>query len=165
MLGFGVDISEQVRAEGRLRTLTRQSDSILASVGDGIYGIDLEGQVTFVNAAAMQMLGYKQDEMLGRVMHELIHHTRADGTPYDSIDSPIRKSLTNLATVRVSNEIFWRKDGTCFPVEYVARPQIDSQSSESDVLQAAWCCRCLYRHDGTPRARPHEGRVYFDRVA
>src|SRR5207237_4680522 len=66
VLGFGVDISEQVRAEGRLRTLTRQSDSILASVGDGIYGIDLEGKVTFVIAAAMQMLGYKQDEMLGR---------------------------------------------------------------------------------------------------
>jgi PAS domain S-box-containing protein len=132
VLGFGVDISEQVRAEGRLRTLTRQSDSILASVGDGIYGIDLEGQVTFVNAAALQMLGYKQDEMLGRVMHELIHHTRADGSRYDSIDSPIRKSLNNLATVRVSNEIFWRKDGTSFPVEYVARPQIDSQSPESD---------------------------------
>jgi PAS domain S-box-containing protein len=135
VLGFGVDISEQVRAEGRLRTLTRQSDSILASVGDGIYGIDLEGQVTFVNAAAMQMLGYKQEEMLGRVMHELIHHTRADGTPYDSADSPIRKSLNNLATVRVSNEIFWRKDGTSFPVEYVARPQIDSQSSDSDGLK------------------------------
>jgi two-component system, OmpR family, sensor histidine kinase VicK len=132
VLGFGVDISEQIRAEGRLRTLTRQSDSILASVGDGIYGIDLEGKVTFVNAAAMQMLGYKQDEMLGRVMHELIHHTRADGTPYDSADSPIRKSLNNLATVRVSNEIFWRKDGTSFPVEYVARPQIDSQSPGSD---------------------------------
>jgi two-component system, OmpR family, sensor histidine kinase VicK len=135
VLGFGVDISEQVRAEGRLRTLTRQSDSILASVGDGIYGIDLEGKVTFVNAAAMQMLGYKQDEMLGCVMHELIHHTRADGTPYDSIDSPIRKSLANLATVRVSNEIFWRKDGTSFPVEYVARPQIDSQSPDSDGLK------------------------------
>ncbi len=135
VLGFGVDISEQVRAEGRLRTLTRQSDSILASVGDGIYGIDLEGKVTFVNAAATQMLGYKQDEILGHVMHQLIHHTRADGTPYDSADSPIRKSLTNFDTVRVSNEIFWRKDGTSFPVEYVARPQIDSQSSDSQGLK------------------------------
>src|SRR5580692_3732962 len=135
VLGFGVDITEQVRAEGRLRTLTRQSDSILASVGDGIYGIDLEGQVTFVNAAATQMLGYKQEEMLGHVMHNLIHHTRADGTPYDSADSPIRKSLTNFDTVRVSNEIFWRKDGTSFPVEYVARPQIDSQSSDSEGMK------------------------------
>jgi two-component system sensor histidine kinase VicK len=135
VLGFGVDISEQVRAEGRLRTLTRQSDSILASVGDGIYGVDLDGRVTFVNAAATQMLGYKQDEMLGEVMHNLIHHTRADGTPYDSADSPIRKSLTNFDTVRVSNEVFWRKDGTSFPVEYVARPQIDSQSSDSEGLK------------------------------
>jgi PAS domain S-box-containing protein len=135
VLGFGVDISEQVRAEGRLRTLTRQSDSILASVGDGIYGIDLEGRVTFVNAAATQMLGYKQEEMLGHVMHNLIHHTRADGAPYDSVDSPIRKSLTNFDTVRVSNEVFWRKDGTSFPVEYVARPQIDSQSSDSQGLK------------------------------
>ncbi len=115
--------------------MTRQSDSILASVGDGIYGVDLEGRVTFVNAAATQMLGYKQEEMLGRVMHSLIHHTRADGTPYESIESPIRKSLTNFDTVRVSNEIFWRKDGTSFPVEYVARPQIDSQSSDSDGLK------------------------------
>jgi two-component system sensor histidine kinase VicK len=130
VLGFGVDISEQVRAEGR------QSDSILESVGDGIYGIDLDGKVTVVNSAAAQMLGYKQEEMLGRNMHELIHHTRADGTPYASADSPIRKSLTNFATVRISNEIFWRKDGTCFPVEYVARPQIDSQSADSDGLKA-----------------------------
>jgi two-component system sensor histidine kinase VicK len=136
VLGFGVDISEQVRAEGRLRTLTRQSDSILESVGDGIYGIDLDGKVTVVNSAAAQMLGYKQEEMLGRNMHELIHHTRADGSPYASADSPIRKSLTNFATVRISNEIFWRKDGSCFPVEYVARPQIDSQSPDSDGLKA-----------------------------
>jgi len=135
VLGFGVDISEQVRAEGRLRTLTRQSDSILESVGDGIYGIDLEGKVTVVNSAAAQMLGYKQEEMLGRNMHQLIHHTRADGTPYAAADSPIRKSLTNFATVRISNEIFWRKDGTCFPVEYVARPQIDSQSADSNGLK------------------------------
>jgi two-component system, OmpR family, sensor histidine kinase VicK len=136
VLGFGVDISEQVRAEGRLRTLTRQSDSILESVGDGIYGIDLDGKVTVVNSAAAQMLGYKQDEMLGRNMHQLIHHTRGDGTPYDSADSPIRKTLTNFATVRISNEIFWRKDGTSFPVEYVARPQIDSQSPETGGSRA-----------------------------
>src|SRR5437879_1930794 len=58
--------------------------------------------------------------------------TRAGLTPYDWIDSPIRKSPNSLATVRVSDEIVWRKDGTSFPVEHVARPQIDSQSPESD---------------------------------
>jgi two-component system, OmpR family, sensor histidine kinase VicK len=135
VLGFGVDISEQVRAEGRLRTLRRQSDSILESVGDGIYGIDLEGKVTFINAAAAQMLGYKQEEMLGRDMHQLIHHTRADGTPYNDSDSPIRKSLNNFDTVRISNEVFWRMDGSSFPVEYVARPQIETHSIESGGLK------------------------------
>jgi two-component system sensor histidine kinase VicK len=135
VLGFGVDISEQIRAEGRLRTLRRQSDSILESVGDGIYGIDLEGKVTFINSAAAQMLGYKQDEILSHNMHQLIHHTHANGTPYDAADSPIRKSLTNFDTVRIANEVFWRKDGTSFPVEYVARPQIEAHTVESGGLK------------------------------
>ncbi len=135
VLGFGVDISEQVRAEGRLRTLTRQSDSILESVGDGIYGIDLEGKITVVNSAAAQMLGYKHEEMLGRNMHQLTHHAKVDGTPYAMADCPILKTLTNFATVRVSNEVFWRKDGTSFPVEYVARPQIDSHSADAADLK------------------------------
>lgn len=136
VLGFGVDITEQVRVEGRLRTLTNQSDSILESVGDGIYGLDPEGKVTIVNSAAAQMLGYRQSELLGRKMHELIHHTHADGTPYPSEDSPIRKSLTHLDTVRVSNEVFWRKDGTSFPVDYVARPQIDSHTLDHGEIKA-----------------------------
>ena len=136
VLGFGVDITEQTRVEGRLRTLRNQSDSILESVGDGIYGLDLEGRVTIVNPAAAQMLGYRQSELLGRRMHELIHHTRADGTPYPSEESPIRKSLSLFDTVRVSDEIFWRKDGTSFPVDYVARPQLDSQMLDRGKVKA-----------------------------
>jgi two-component system, OmpR family, sensor histidine kinase VicK len=125
VLGFGVDISEQVRAEDQLRSLSRQSESILESVGDGIYGIDLDGNVTVVNPAASQMLGFKPGEMLGKYMHGLIHHSRADGTAYPPEECPIQNSVRDLATVRVSNEVFWRKDGTSFPVEYVARPQIE----------------------------------------
>ncbi len=126
VLGFGVDISEQVRAEEKLRALIHQSNSILESVGDGIYGIDLEGRVTVVNPAALQMLGYKAHELLGKNMHTLIHHTRADGSPYPAEQCPITASIADLGTVRISNELFWRKDGTSFPVEYVARPQLDS---------------------------------------
>ncbi len=130
VLGIGVDISEQVRVEGRLRTLTRQSDSILESVGDGIFGIDLDGKITVVNPAAAQMLGYKPAEMLGRNAHELLHHTRVDGSAYPAEDSPIRNSLAHRDTVRVGNEVFWRKDGSSFPVEYVARPQVESSSND-----------------------------------
>lgn len=128
VLGFGVDITDQTRMEGRIRTLTRQSDSILESVGDGIYGLDLEGRVTVINSAAAQMLGYKADELLGREMHATIHHSRPDGTDYPANECPVLRSLKNLETMRVSNDVFWRKDGTSFPVEFVARPQIESQT-------------------------------------
>ncbi|MEG9435803.1 PAS domain S-box protein [Edaphobacter sp. HDX4] len=136
VLGFGVDITEQVKAERKLRTLTRQSNSILESVGDGIFCIDREGRATVVNAAAAQMLGYKQEEMLGRVMHSLIQHTRGDSSPYPMSESPICKSLTSFGTTRVRDELFWRKDGTSFPVEYVARPLIDANASDSGSLRA-----------------------------
>ncbi|HEY5328604.1 MAG TPA: PAS domain S-box protein [Acidobacteriaceae bacterium] len=127
ILAFSVDITEQVRAEDQLRKLIRESNSVLESVGDGIYGIDLEGIVTIVNPAAAQMLGYKPEEILGKNMHDLTHHTYPDGTPYPQADCPIQRSITNRETIRISNEVFWRKDGTSFPVEYVARPQVESQ--------------------------------------
>ena len=130
VLGFAVDISEQVRAEEKLRALIHQSNSILESVGDGIYGVDLQGRVTVINPAAAQMLGYRPNELLGRNMHELILHTRADGTAYPEADSAIMACTHEPGgvqdTPRVSSEVFWRKDGTSFPVEYVARPQMDA---------------------------------------
>ena len=67
--------------------------------------------MTVVNPAAAQMLGYKPEEILGKNMHELIHHSFADGTPYPKSESPIQASLENRTTIRVSNEVFWRKDG------------------------------------------------------
>ncbi len=137
VLGFGVDITEQIRAEDRLRSLSRQSDSILESVGDGIFGLDLQGNITVINPAALQMLGFKSEEALGRNMHALIHHTRPDGSPYPVTDSPINKTLLNLDTVRISNEVFWRKDGTSFPVEYVARPQIETHHETNHEAQAS----------------------------
>jgi PAS domain S-box-containing protein len=137
VLGFGVDITDQIRAEEQLHSLMRQSNSVLESVGDGIYGIDLEGRITIVNPAAAQMLGYRPEELLGRNMHELVHHTRPDGTPYPQDECPIQASLTHLSTVRVANELFWRKDGTSFPVEYVARPQIEA-TTDTPSRQLVW---------------------------
>ena len=129
VLGFAVDITEQVRAEDQLRALSRQSNSVLETVGDGIYGIDLNGLVTVVNPAAAQMLGFSPEELLGRNMHQLVHHSHPDGTPYPESECPIQGSLRDLATVRVTNEVFWRKDGRPVPVEYVARPQIEMPQS------------------------------------
>ncbi len=131
VLAFGLDVTEKIKAEAELRALVRQSNSILESVGDGIYGLDLTGNVTVVNAAAAEMLGYTPEEMLGRNMHELIHHSHADGNPYAWSDCPVNHTLHNHETVRMSSEVFWRKDGTKFPVDYVARPQIEMDSRTS----------------------------------
>ena len=132
VLGFGVDVSDKIRAEGELRSLVRQSNSILESIGDGIFGVDLEGRVTVLNPAASQMLGYEAAEILGRSMHELIHHSHPDGRPYPWESCPINMSLQKRETIRVSTEVFWCKDGTSFPVDYVARPQIDTEARTAD---------------------------------
>jgi PAS domain S-box-containing protein len=125
IIATGIDVTEQRVAEETLRSLVRQSNSILESVGDGIYGIDLDGKCTVINPAALQMLGYKQEEILGHDVHSLFHHTHSDGTAYPNDDCPIDKSIRDMTTVRVNNELFWRKDGSSFPVEYVACPQIE----------------------------------------
>ncbi len=126
VLGHGIDVTEKTQAEEKLRSLIRQSNSILESVGEGIYGIDLQGNVTVVNPAAAAMLGYQQQELLGKPMHALIHHTRTDGKPFPTEACPILGTVKNLEPVRVPDGTFWRKDGTGFQVEYVACPQIDT---------------------------------------
>ena len=125
-LCFGVDITEKKRAEERLLRLTQQSNSILDSVGDGILGMDLDGACTVCNPAAAHMLGYSDEQIhttiLGNNLHELVHHHRADGRPYPQRESPILKAAHERKTVRISSDVFWRADGTSFPVEYVACP-------------------------------------------
>jgi PAS domain S-box-containing protein len=124
VLSHGIDITEQTDAEEKLHALTRQRESILESVGDGIWGLDMEGRLIFCNHIGASLFGYEIDEMLGRDMHELVHHTRIDGTPYPASECPIYNSLRSDEAVRVSDEVFWRKDGTSFPVEYVSRPLV-----------------------------------------
>ena len=125
ILNHGMDVTEQHEAEEALHLLTRQRELILESVGDGIYGIDLDGRVTFINQAAARALGYIPEELTGRDMHEIIHHTHIDGTPYSKSNSPILQGMRRCETVRMRDEFFWRHDGTSIPVEYTATPLIE----------------------------------------
>jgi two-component system sensor histidine kinase VicK len=125
VLSHGIDITEQTDAEEKLHTLTRQRESILESVGDGIWGLDMDGRLIFCNNIGASMFGYEIDEMQGKDMHALVHHTKADGTPYPASECPIYNCLRSDEAVRVSDEVFWRKDGTSFPVEYVSRPLVN----------------------------------------
>ncbi|HKY72197.1 MAG TPA: PAS domain S-box protein [Nitrospira sp.] len=116
------DISERKKAADTLEKLQHQHTLILTQAGEGIYGVDEQGNTTFVNASAAAMLGYQVEELLGRHAHDLLHHTRPDGTPYPSNVCPIYAAVTDGLVHRVVDEVFWRKDGTAFPVEYVSTP-------------------------------------------
>ena len=114
---------------------------ILESTGEGIYGIDMAGGCTFINFAAEEMIGYRSEEVVGRNMHDLIHHSRPDGSPYPVGECPIFRSFRVGRGCRVDDEVMWRKDGTPIPVRYSAFPIIDEGSvvgavvSMSDVTQ------------------------------
>jgi PAS domain S-box-containing protein len=125
VLNHGVDVTEQHEAEEALHMAMRQRELILESVGDGIYGIDLEGRLTFINEAGARALGYSTEQLTTRDVHEIIHHSHADGTPYSRITSPILQGMRRQETVRMRDEVFWRADGSSIPVEYTASPLIE----------------------------------------
>jgi PAS domain S-box-containing protein len=125
ILNHGMDVTEQHEAEEALHRATRQRELILESVGDGIYGIDLDGRLTFINEAGARTLGYTPGELTGRDVHEIIHHSHADGTPYSKTNSPILQGMRRCETVRMRDEVFWRHDGAAIPVEYSASPLIE----------------------------------------
>jgi PAS domain S-box-containing protein len=98
---------------------------LLESTGEGVFGIDLEGQCTFVNRAAGAALGWRTDQVLGRNMHELIHHSHADGRHYPACDCPIFNAFRRGLPCRVDDEVLWRADGSSFPAEYSSHPVIE----------------------------------------
>ncbi len=124
-IGILRDITERKQAEEALSKLRRQHDLILNSTVDGIHGIDLDGNITFENSAAARMFGWEAGEMFGKSLHALMHHSRADGSEYPKAQCRIYATLHDGVARRVSDEVFWRKDGTSFPVEYITAPMRD----------------------------------------
>jgi PAS domain S-box-containing protein len=117
-----VDITARKQAQADLAQLQKQNELILGSVAEGILGLDLQGNHLFVNPAAARMLGYETEELLGRHSHSTWHHTRPDGSPYPEEECNIYAAYVDGKVHRESTEVFWRKDGTSFPVEYASTP-------------------------------------------
>lgn len=128
------DISERKKAAQELEQLQRRYSLILNQAGEGIYGIDLHGNTTFVNPSAACLLGYRVEELVGRHMHELLHHSRPDGTPYPAESCPIYAATRDGVVHRVLDDVFWRKDGTSFPVEYVSTPIVEAGKVTGAVI-------------------------------
>ena len=114
---------ERKRAEEALRDSRESLHRLLNSMAEGAYGVDTNGNCTFVNRAFLQILGYRNEhEFLGRDMHELIHHSHCDGSPYPSSECRMYRAHEADHIVNISNEVFWRKDGVAIPVEYWSQP-------------------------------------------
>ncbi|TSE35067.1 PAS domain S-box protein [Tepidimonas charontis] len=128
-VGIFQDIGEQKEREAELErlrdSLQRSNDylqSIVDHLGEGIYTLDGEGRCTFFNAAAERLLGWRAEEVLGRKLHDIIHHHRADGAPLAESECPIRRAFIERAIYRSEDEVFWHKDGHPVPVRVVAAP-------------------------------------------
>ena len=116
------EIAERTQAEEEIRELQKQLRLILDSAGEGILGLNSQGKVIFINQAASLMLGWETDELLGNTHHELIHHTHPDGTPHPVEKCPIYMAYRDGKVHYKTGDVFWCKNGTHFPVEYVSTP-------------------------------------------
>lgn len=132
--GIVRDITEREEKKGALERAVKQNTLILNSVGEGIYGLDMEGNTSFINPAGAGMLGYSAKELIGKPQHVLTHHSRKDGAPYPREECPIYASFQDGRIHRETNEVFWHKNGTPFPVEYVAIPIRENNTVTGTVV-------------------------------
>ncbi len=107
---------------------------LLESTGEGIFGIDLEGHCVFINQAGAKQLGYAVDEVLGKNMHWLTHHSHADGSHYADTDCPIFNAFRQGLPCRIDTEVFWRKGHEAFPVEYSSYPIMEGSTVLGAVI-------------------------------
>ena len=128
------EIAERIQAENETRQIKRQMELILESAGEGIFGLDMEGNVTFVNKAAARMLGWEADDLVGQAHHAIIHHTRADGSAYPVDECPIHQAYQDGKVHFGDDEVFWKRDGASFRVEYISTPILENRRLTGAVV-------------------------------
>jgi len=109
-------------SEARLARMREKQRLILEAAGEGIYGLDLDGMTTFVNPSAARMLGSTEEGLIDQPMHNLLHHTRKDGSHFPKEECPIYATFKDGRTHHIEDDLFWRVDGSSFPVDYISTP-------------------------------------------
>ena len=107
---------------------------MLASTGEGVFGVDLDGLCVFINPAGARMIGLQPEQVLGQNMHVLTHHAHADGSHYPLDDCPIYNAFRRGEPCRIDSEVFWRAEGNSFPVEYSSYPVFDQGQVRGAVV-------------------------------
>jgi len=129
-----LQISERRQVEEALERLSQRNEMILEAAGEGVFGLDLEGRVIFVNPAAARMLGYEAEELIGSVHHDKVHHSRPDGADYPQEKCSISAAFKDKLVHRGSEDVFWKKDGTPVPIEYVSTPILEMGELKGAVV-------------------------------
>jgi PAS domain S-box-containing protein len=138
MIGAMLDLTNRKKAEAaaemaavnvELKQLSQKHKLILNTAADGIFGLDVNGRATFLNRAGAAMIGFSLEELAAGRIHDIIHHTYADGTPFPAVDCPTLVAMLNGESVQVTDDLFWRKDGSSFAAEYSSTPMRDEDGT------------------------------------
>jgi PAS domain S-box-containing protein len=121
-IAIGRDMSEERAARDAFRWMQERNERVLSAVGDGVVGVDRVGNVFYVNEAAWEMLDHEHADLMGCRFHDLVQHSRADGSEYPWEESPVHNTLFGGTAVREYDQVFFRTDGSSFPVEMVSTP-------------------------------------------
>ncbi len=126
--------AERDAAYAELERLRRLHETLLDTAGEGIYGLDRNGEATFINQRAEELLGWSQTDVVGQSVHEVHHHSHEDGAPYPRDECPIYAAIRDGVAHRVDTEVFWTRDGDALPVEYTSTPIIRDGKPDGAVI-------------------------------
>ncbi|WP_414168528.1 PAS domain-containing protein [Streptoverticillium reticulum] len=128
------DLTGTLDTEAELARQQRQTEMILRAAAEGVVGVDTAGKVVLVNPSAAQILGYRASDLGGRELHPLIHHSRADGSPFPYDESPIADTLRSGRKHRVRGQVLWAKDGRAVAVDLTTAPVRDGEQLVGAVM-------------------------------
>ena len=131
------------------------TELILSATTEGIYGVDLQGNITFVNPAAARTIGCDPEALIGQPAHAVLRHSKADGAPYPEEECPVCVALGDGGMRRAADEMFWRRDGISFPVEYTATPIRENGSVVGGLVVF---------HDVTESKRAEESLCWLEKA-
>jgi PAS domain S-box-containing protein len=134
MLSLIRDITQRKQDQALLDAERLRIAAIIEATTEGIFGMDKNGKCTFINPAALALLGYSASECFGRNMHELIHYKHPDGSPYPVEQCPIYRVLYDGIPRRLVEETLWRKDGTPLPAFYTCAPKHEGDKVVGGVV-------------------------------